>query len=220
MTLFFILKLFPPSDPDFNPFMDLQAQSRAHRIGQTRPVVVYQLITKCSVEVKILQKSKEKLAIENLVMNPSKKPSVSELHLVLLHGASTILNRKNMKATSIHYDDKAIDTLLKLDPVPGENCSPDNNGYLGSIQSFATGDDENTGAPASPKAEEWENILGPVKDEAKSGNLGRGKRQKKTVNYECDESDNDEIYSPEGSSSSGDSSDDSETEAGYNEMCS
>ncbi|XP_020244081.1 CHD3-type chromatin-remodeling factor PICKLE-like isoform X1 [Asparagus officinalis] len=204
-------------DPDFNPFNDLQAQSRAHRIGQTRPVVVYQLITKCSVEVKILQKSKEKLAIENLVMNPSKIPSVSELHSVLLHGARTILNKENIKATTIHYDDKAIDALLKLDPEPGGNCSPDDNGYLGSIQNFVTEDDEN-GKLSSPKAKEWENILGPVEDaKEEDGNLGRGKRQKKKeVNYECEESDSDDIYSPESSSSS--DSDDSDFEAAYDEM--
>ena len=58
-----------------------------------------------------------------------------------------------MKATATRYDDKAIDTFLKLNTVPGENCTPDNNGYLGSIQSFAAGDDENTGAPTSQRAE-------------------------------------------------------------------
>ncbi|RLN25283.1 hypothetical protein C2845_PM07G30510 [Panicum miliaceum] len=94
-------------DPDFNPFMDLQAQSRAHRIGQTRPVVVYQLITKCSVEEKILQKSKQKLAIENMLMNSSKKPNADELQSILLHGAKTIIDRKKVSATSIQYDDEA-----------------------------------------------------------------------------------------------------------------
>lgn len=192
------------SDPDFNPFMDLQAQSRAHRIGQTRPVVVYQLITKCSVEEKILQKSKQKLAVENLVMNPSKKPSVNDLHSVLLHGARTILNRKKVQATSILYDDNAIETLLKLDPAPGECCSPDENGYLGTIQSFNTGEAENEPQPQphSPKAHEWKEILGPV-EEATGANFGRGKRQKKVVRYECEDgADSDDMYMPEESSSS------------------
>ncbi|CAM0883924.1 unnamed protein product [Alopecurus aequalis] len=120
-------------DPDFNPFMDLQAQSRAHRIGQTRPVVVYQLVTKCSVEVKILEKSKQKLAIENMLMNTSNTPSKDEVESVILHGAKTIVDKKKIKATSIHYDDEAIESLLKLDPSIGEMCSSDDNGYLGSI---------------------------------------------------------------------------------------
>jgi chromodomain-helicase-DNA-binding protein 4 len=127
-------------------------------------VVVYQLITKGTVEEKILLKSKQKLAIENIVMNPSKKPGVDDMHYVLLHGARAILNRKKVQATSIHYDDEAVDNLLKLDPVHGETCSPDENRYLGSIESFKTGDGETDELAMSPK-EEWKELLGPVKEE-------------------------------------------------------
>lgn len=136
-------------------------------------------------------------------MNPSKKPSVNDLHSVLLHGARTILNRKKVQATSILYDDNAIETLLKLDPAPGECCSPDENGYLGTIQSFNTGDAENEPPPQphSPKAHEWKEILGPV-EEANGANFGRGKRQKKVVRYECEDgADSDDMYMPEESSS-------------------
>ncbi|KAF0920673.1 hypothetical protein E2562_036182 [Oryza meyeriana var. granulata] len=189
-------------DPDFNPFMDLQAQSRAHRIGQTRPVVVYQLITKCSVEEKILQKSKQKLAIENMLMNSSKKPSADELQSILLHGAKTIVDRKKVSATSIHYDDEAIENLLKLDPSSGEKCSSDDNGYLGSIVSFAHGVEDE--APSSPKVEDLK-VLKPATPKV---DLGRGKRQRKVVNYadEVENEDSDDMYAPEGSSTSESSS--------------
>uniref|UniRef100_A0A0E0CB45 Uncharacterized protein n=1 Tax=Oryza meridionalis TaxID=40149 RepID=A0A0E0CB45_9ORYZ len=195
-------------DPDFNPFMDLQAQSRAHRIGQTRPVVVYQLITKCSVEEKILQKSKQKLAIENMLMNSSKKPSADELQSILLHGAKTIVDRK-ISATSIHYDNEAIENLLKLDPSTGEKCSSDDNGYLGSIVSFAHGVEDE--APSSPKVEDLK-VLKPATPKV---DLGRGKRQRKVVNY-ADEVENedssDDMYAPEGSSTSESSSSSSDDE--------
>jgi len=36
-------------DSDWNPQMDLQAQDRAHRIGQTKPVKVYRLVTQVRV---------------------------------------------------------------------------------------------------------------------------------------------------------------------------
>ncbi|CAM0883929.1 unnamed protein product [Alopecurus aequalis] len=197
-------------DPDFNPFMDLQAQSRAHRIGQTRPVVVYQLITKCSVEEKILQKSKQKLAIENMLMNSSsKKPSADELQSILLHGAKTIVDKKKIHATSIHYDDEAIENLLKLDPSSGEMCSSDDNGYLGSIVSFAHGG-EDVG-PLSPKAEDLK-VFKPATPKGEL--LGRGRRQRNAVKY-CDElenEDSDDMYAPEVSSESSSSSSDDETE--------
>ncbi|KAM3334546.1 hypothetical protein ACQJBY_029148 [Aegilops geniculata] len=205
-------------DPDFNPFMDLQAQSRAHRIGQTRPVVVYQLITKCSVEEKILQKSKQKLAIENMLMNSSnsKKPSVDELQSILLHGAKTIVDKKKINAVSIHYDDEAIDNLLKLDPSSGEMCTSDDNGYLGSIVSFAHGAEDVV--PPSPNVED----LKVFKPATPKVDLGRGRRQRNVVKYfeEVDNEDSDDMYAPEPSSESSSSSSDDETEQEIPEVAS
>jgi SWI/SNF-related matrix-associated actin-dependent regulator of chromatin subfamily A member 5 len=43
-------------DSDWNPQMDLQAQDRAHRIGQTKPVKIFRLITEGTVEEKILDR--------------------------------------------------------------------------------------------------------------------------------------------------------------------
>jgi len=54
-------------DSDWNPQMDLQAQDRCHRIGQTKPVVVFRLITANSVEGKILAAANRKLRLERLV---------------------------------------------------------------------------------------------------------------------------------------------------------
>eukprot|EP00817_Percolomonadidae_sp_ATCC50343_P000805 CAMPEP_0117431254 /NCGR_PEP_ID=MMETSP0758-20121206/10796_1 /TAXON_ID=63605 /ORGANISM="Percolomonas cosmopolitus, Strain AE-1 (ATCC 50343)" /LENGTH=294 /DNA_ID=CAMNT_0005220095 /DNA_START=1429 /DNA_END=2310 /DNA_ORIENTATION=+ len=55
-------------DSDWNPAMDLQAQDRCHRIGQTRDVRIYRLITQNSIEERILQKSREKMAINRRVI--------------------------------------------------------------------------------------------------------------------------------------------------------
>lgn len=56
-------------DSDWNPQMDLQAQDRCHRIGQTRPVVVFRLITANSVESTILRKASQKLKLGRLVIH-------------------------------------------------------------------------------------------------------------------------------------------------------
>lgn len=55
-------------DSDFNPQQDLQAQDRAHRIGQTRPVLVYRLATKGTVEESLLLSADAKRRLEKLVI--------------------------------------------------------------------------------------------------------------------------------------------------------
>ena len=55
-------------DSDWNPQQDLQAQDRAHRIGQTRPVAVYRLLTENSIEVRVMEKASEKRKLERVVI--------------------------------------------------------------------------------------------------------------------------------------------------------
>jgi SNF2 family DNA or RNA helicase len=47
-------------DPWWNPAVEDQASDRAHRIGQTRPVTVYRLVLKGTVEEKILRLHEQK----------------------------------------------------------------------------------------------------------------------------------------------------------------
>ena len=55
-------------DHDWNPMKDLQAMDRAHRIGQTRSVNVYRLITRDTLEEKIMGLQKFKLHVANSVV--------------------------------------------------------------------------------------------------------------------------------------------------------
>ena len=59
-------------DSDWNPAMDAQAQDRAHRIGQTRDVHIYRLITEHSIEENILLKAKQKRNLDIMVMDQGK----------------------------------------------------------------------------------------------------------------------------------------------------
>jgi len=54
-------------DNDWNPTMDAQATDRAHRIGQTRPVSVYRLTTKDTIEERILKRAKQKQNVQTTV---------------------------------------------------------------------------------------------------------------------------------------------------------
>ena len=55
-------------DSDWNPQADLQAQDRAHRIGQTRPVSVYRFCMEGTLEEKILERAERKLYLDRLVI--------------------------------------------------------------------------------------------------------------------------------------------------------
>src|SRR5204862_5050471 len=63
-------------DSDWNPQQDLQAQDRAHRIGQTNPVIVYRLATKGTVEQTLLEKADGKRRLEKLVIQKGKFKSL------------------------------------------------------------------------------------------------------------------------------------------------
>jgi ATP-dependent DNA helicase len=55
-------------DNDWNPQMDLQAQDRAHRIGQKRSVLVIRLVSANTIESRILSKAGERRRLEQLVI--------------------------------------------------------------------------------------------------------------------------------------------------------
>lgn len=55
-------------DSDWNPQADLQAMARAHRIGQVKPVSVYRLVSKETIEEEILERARNKLMLEFLTI--------------------------------------------------------------------------------------------------------------------------------------------------------
>ncbi|XP_047330799.1 protein CHROMATIN REMODELING 19 isoform X1 [Impatiens glandulifera] len=55
-------------DMDFNPQIDRQAEDRCHRIGQTKPVTIYRLVTKESVDENIYEIAKRKLVLDAAVL--------------------------------------------------------------------------------------------------------------------------------------------------------
>ncbi|CZT00988.1 hypothetical protein WAI453_009467 [Rhynchosporium graminicola] len=64
-------------DSDWNPQQDLQAQDRAHRIGQKSPVIIYRLATKNTVEEALLLNADAKRRLEKLVIKKADLKSKS-----------------------------------------------------------------------------------------------------------------------------------------------
>lgn len=55
-------------DSDWNPQVDLQAMDRVHRIGQTKPCIIYRLICENTIEEKIIERQAMRLKLDSLVI--------------------------------------------------------------------------------------------------------------------------------------------------------
>jgi len=99
-------------DSDWNPQMDLQAMDRAHRIGQKKPVTVLRLVTRDSVEERILRKAMEKLRLDTLVIQQgrlatNKNVNKEELLDMVRCGADQFFSAK-----AGQFEDEDLDAIL------------------------------------------------------------------------------------------------------------
>lgn len=84
-------------DSDWNPQVDAQAMDRAYRIGQKKNVYVYRLVTKSSIEEKIIERQAVKLKLDQVIIQSGKSVAMSnnlnktEYEKILLHGAAMII---------------------------------------------------------------------------------------------------------------------------------
>lgn len=78
-------------DPWWNPAVEDQAADRTHRIGQERPVTIYRLITRNTIEEKIVQLHREKRDLASRLLegaDMTDKMSPEELLKLIQEGAS------------------------------------------------------------------------------------------------------------------------------------
>ncbi|KAJ8607851.1 hypothetical protein CTAYLR_008800 [Chrysophaeum taylorii] len=124
-------------DVDWNPHNDLQALARAHRIGQTQRVAVYRLVSRASVEERMIHVAKRKLCLEHAVVarGGSNKAAVSrkELDDVLRYGAERLFKDQDDDDDAdgsqyITWDDRALDALLDRDDDDDDDDAAATNG--------------------------------------------------------------------------------------------
>lgn len=100
-------------DSDWNPHQDMQAQDRAHRIGQTKEVRVLRLITNKSIEENILERAHYKLGIDERVIQAGKfdNKSTAEEREAFLRGLMDTDETENT-AENDQLDDEELNEVI------------------------------------------------------------------------------------------------------------
>ena len=110
-------------DSDWNPQADLQAQDRCHRIGQTKPVIVYRLVTAKTIDERIVERAAAKRKLEKMVIHNKKFKSQDKVGLSATMEALSpqelldLLNSKDHagifdRQTGTVFSQKELDQLL------------------------------------------------------------------------------------------------------------
>ena len=182
-------------DPDFNPHQDIQAISRAHRIGQKNKVLCFQLTTKNSVEEKIMQIGRSKMALDHaLIESMDAGDGTGEnLESLLKHAAEALFGNNDKER--ITYDEAAVEKLLDRSEIESTNTGDDesaenqfsfarvwaNNELVDNVDSNSRGSSE----PVDGSV--WEKILKEREQQhelelaAQKQEYGRGARRRGKV---------------------------------------
>ncbi|EFC50563.1 chromodomain helicase DNA binding protein [Naegleria gruberi] len=153
-------------DSDWNPQNDLQAQARCHRIGQTKEVKIYRLLTKNTKEKEIFERASMKLGLDRAVLSSNNefvqstsksstqnKPALEkeEIELLLRHGAYSAFKIDDTEEQKLLMDED-IDTIMERTAtiVRYDQAKPsESNGFSNfSKATFCFSEDM-----------EWENLL-------------------------------------------------------------
>ncbi|KAI1500774.1 chromatin-remodeling complex ATPase-like protein [Biscogniauxia marginata] len=182
-------------DSDWNPQADLQAMDRAHRIGQTKQVVVYRFVTESAIEEKVLERAAQKLRLDQLVIqqgraHPGAKGPAGkdELLTMIQHGAEKVFQTKGgtgITAKGSDLNDDDIEEIL----AKGENRTKELSARyeklgIDDLQKFS-----------SESAYEWngENF-GARKKEIGMNWINPAKRERKEQSYSVDKFYRQAIY--------------------------
>ncbi|TPX60906.1 hypothetical protein PhCBS80983_g01424 [Powellomyces hirtus] len=200
-------------DADWNPHRDIQAMARAHRIGQTKPLVVYRFFNRRCVEEKILEVGKKKLVLDHLLIEQmgSNADSRENLSSIIKYGAKALFeeNEESLDAARIKYDNAEVDKLLdrsvifqkKTDEESGPSAATDKLGAFAKLWQTdkaelveqeltdIAGDASDMPEDEGDQGAFWDNLLKHTAEDAMQREAieydehGRAKRRRKNVNY-------------------------------------
>ncbi|XP_078157848.1 chromatin remodeling factor CHD3 (PICKLE) isoform X4 [Carex rostrata] len=189
-------------DSDWNPHADLQAMARAHRLGQTGKVMIYRLVSRGTIEERMMQLTKKKMVLEHLVVGRLKAQAVNqeELDDIIRHGSKELFDdddNEEGKSKHIHYDDTAIDRLLDRDQIIAEEQLEEevesdflkgfkvaSFEFVDEAKAAAAREESRRQAEKASRANYWEELLKDkfeVQKVEEHTSMGKGKRSRKQM---------------------------------------
>ena len=130
-------------DQDWNPAMDKQCQDRCHRIGQTRDVHIYRLVSEHTIEANILRKASQKQMLDDVVIQEGefttdhfKKTSVRDV----------LSDKLDSSSEGVSAADAALDRVLG-----GPNTSSNSQKQVSRVFEQAEDREDVTAARAAEK---------------------------------------------------------------------
>ncbi|QDS75669.1 hypothetical protein FKW77_007451 [Venturia effusa] len=151
-------------DPDWNPSTDVQARERAWRLGQTREVEIYRLMTAGTIEEKIYHRQVFKQILTNKVLRDPKQRQtfqLKELHDLFTLGDEVTSTETGslFKGTEIRFSDKGkAKTLEPSIPTPPTDNEQEQRTNLSTITGVSRDEhfEDGSGKPAGAQNGEGE----------------------------------------------------------------
>jgi len=141
-------------DPDWNPQTDIQARERAWRIGQSRPVTVFRLISRGTIEEVIYKRQVFKLMLTGRILdNPKQRAlfsrsDISELFQLVDGGTTATPGAVRPRSRMVHHRNSSaneIEKVVTARRLPG-------GGYASGAVAYKSGAD-------------YHNLLGDLPEE-------------------------------------------------------
>lgn len=123
--------------------MDLQAQDRVHRIGQTKRVNVYRLVTENSIDQKVVERAEAKLYLDALIIQQgrlveqNRGMSRDEMMSIIKFGADAIFSSSGGTIT-----DEDINVILSRGEKETSKFSDKLKACTNDLLSFGCNDEE------------------------------------------------------------------------------
>lgn len=184
-------------DSDWNPQNDLQAQARCHRIGQTKHVKIYRLLTRKTYEMQMFHMSSMKMGLDQAVLqgieNSGGKDIMTkeEVEKLLKHGAYDIFKEDQDGTSEKESNDfvsQDIDSILarRAKTVVHENTGSKSSAAGGTFSKASFKHTTSDGAAEAEvdvdDPEFWTKVVGEVKQDEEDEELGKRKRGQHSYN--------------------------------------